>query len=116
VRKANGRESLIFEPPVAEYEGEVETRKTAIALSGGLPSKSDGQHAGLAPFVSASGQGLVADQIIALAEANGVPVEHDPALASLLAGLRIGQYIPPELYQAIAELLVFLYDVDSRVA
>ena len=88
-------------------------RKTAIALSGGIPRES-GAHA-YAPFVAASGQGLLAEQIIALADANGIPVEHDPALAGMLAQLHVGQYIPPELYQAIAELLVFLYDLDASV-
>jgi flagellar biosynthesis protein len=62
--------------------------------------------------VAATGRGLVADQIIALAEASGVPVERDPALVSLLSGLQVGEAIPPELYQAVAELLVFLYDLD----
>ena len=89
-------------------------RKTAVALSGGIPrgSLADGQP----PYVSATGQGLVAEQIVALAQASGVPVEHDPALASLLSGLQLGQAIPPELYQAIAELLVFLYDLDACVS
>jgi len=88
-------------------------RKTAIALSGGLPKP--GMPRLPAPYVAASGQGQVAEQIIAVAEAHGVPVEHDPALASLLGGLQVGQFIPPELYQAIAQLLVFLYEVDARV-
>ena len=37
------------------------------------------------------------------------------ALAGLLSRLKVGQVIPPDLYQAIAELLVFLYDLDARV-
>jgi flagellar biosynthesis protein len=82
-------------------------RNTAVALSGGLAKAT--------PRVAAAGQGLVADQILALAEANGVPVERDPALAGLLSRLKVGQVIPPDLYQAIAELLVFLYDLDARV-
>jgi len=84
-----------------------ETRKTAVALAGGLANAT--------PRVAAAGQGLIADEILALAKANGVPVEHDPALAGLLARLKLGQVIPPDLYQAIAELLVFLYDLDTRV-
>lgn len=92
-----------------------EPRKTAIALSGGLPNSRRVQGDGTAaPYVAAAGQGVVAEDIIALAEANGVPVEHDPLLVSALAKLRVGQEIPPELYQAIAEVLVFLYDLDAR--
>ena len=83
-------------------------RKTAVALAGGL--------ANMTPRVAAAGQGLVADQILAAAEASGVPVERDPVLAGLLSHLRVGQVIPPDLYQAIAELLVFLYALDERVS
>ncbi len=94
-------------------------RRTAVALRGGIPGRPPDPAAGVgpdaAPVVVASGQGYVAEQIIALAKAYGVPVERDPALAGMLARLRVGEAIPPELYQAIAELLVFLYDLDARV-
>lgn len=92
-------------PPPAER------RKTAVALGGALSSAAAATGA---PYVAASGQGLIAEEIIRLAELNGVPVEHDPVLAGLLAGMRVGQSIPPEMYQAIAELLVFLYDLDAH--
>ena len=85
-------------------------RRTAIALGGGLSSAVAGAGA---PFVAASGQGHLADEIVALAERHGVPVEQDPALAALLSSLRVGQALPPEMYQVIAELLVFLYDLDA---
>ena len=87
-------------------------RRSAIALGGGLSSAAAGAGA---PFVAASGYGSVADEIVALAERHGVPVEHDPALAALLSSLRIGQALPPEMYQVIAELLVFLYDLDAHL-
>ena len=87
-------------------------RRTAIALGGGLSSAAAGAGA---PFIAASGQGHVADEIVALAERHGIPVEHDPALASLLSSLRVGQALPPEMYQVIAELLVFLYDLDAQL-
>jgi len=45
-----------------------------------------------------------------------VPVEHDPALAMALSHLEVGQAIPPALYTAIAELLVFLYELDAQQA
>ena len=63
----------------------------------------------------AAGEPLV-DEIVALAEANGVPIEHDPALAMALSHLEVGQAIPPALYTAIAELLVFLYELDAQQA
>src|SRR5688500_10787735 len=87
-------------------------RRTAIALGGGLSSAAAGAGA---PFVAASGYGSGPDGIVALAERHGVPVEEDPALASLLSSLRVGQALPPEMYQVIAELLVFLYDLDAHL-
>jgi flagellar biosynthesis protein len=87
-------------------------RKLAIALGGGLSSAASGSGS---PFVAASGRGLIAEDIIALAEQHGIPVEHDPVLVGLLGGLRVGQFVPPEMYQAIAELLVFLYDLDAQL-
>ena len=87
-------------------------RRTAVALGGGLASAAAGAGA---PFVAAAGQGHVAEEIVALAERYGIPVEHDPALAALLSQLRVGQLLPPEMYQVIAELLVFLYDLDAHL-
>ena len=87
-------------------------RKTAVALRGDLRSASGA--GGAAPVVEATGHGFTAEEIIALAERHGVPVEHDPVLAGALSQLRVGEVIPPELYQAVAELLVFLYDLDAR--
>ena len=93
-------------------------RRTAVALRGGLP-RGYGPHVAAdrgvgPPAVVAAGQGTLADEIVRLAELHGVPVEHDPILAAALAQIEVGRVIPPELYQAIAELLVFLYDLDAR--
>ena len=93
-------------------------RKTAVALRGGLP-RGYGAHAAVdggvvPPVVTAAGQGALADEIVRLAELHGVPIEHDPVLATALSQVEVGKIIPPELYQAIAELLVFLYDLDAR--
>lgn len=61
-----------------------------------------------APTVVATGQGEVADQIRAKAEASGVPVVEDPRLAVLLSQVPLGDEIPPALYRAVAEVLVFI--------
>lgn len=86
-------------------------RRSAIALGGGLAGAASGSGA---PFIAAAGHGALADEIVALAEKHGVPVEQDPVLAGILANFSVGQAIPPEMYQAIAELLVFLYDLDAQ--
>lgn len=67
-----------------------------------------------APKVSAAGQGTVADRIIALAQENGVPIRHDPAMVELLAQLDVGQIIPPELYSVVAEVLAFVYRLKGK--
>ncbi len=61
-----------------------------------------------APRVVASGRGLVGQRIVATAEAHGVPIEHNPALAEALSGIELETAIPPELYVAVAEILAFI--------
>ncbi len=75
--------------------------RTAIALEYN-PNVSD------APRVVASGKGLVADKIIEEAKKADVPVHKDSKLAGTLSKLEIGEMIPPELYEAVAEILVFV--------
>lgn len=68
-----------------------------------------------APEVVAVGKGTVAEQIVAIARETGVPIHEDPGLAYTLSSLEIGQEIPVELYQAVAEVLAFIMLVDSKV-
>jgi flagellar biosynthetic protein FlhB len=71
----------------------------------------------LAPEVVAKGKDLVAAQIRRIAKENDVPVISDPPLArSLHASVEIGRQIPEELYQAVAQLLAFVYRVANRKA
>jgi len=66
-----------------------------------------------APTVTAKGQGKVAENIISLALAHGVPVKDDPDLVEVLASLDINQEIPAEIYVAVAELLAFVYGANA---
>jgi flagellar biosynthesis protein len=65
-----------------------------------------------APRVVAKGKGLVAEEIIARAREHGVFVHESPELVALLTQVDIDQHIPPQLYQAIAELLAWLYRIE----
>jgi flagellar biosynthesis protein len=67
-----------------------------------------------APKVVASGKDLIADQIVERAQAAGVPVREDPALVEALERLELGQEIPTELFTAVAEALVWAYELDRR--
>jgi flagellar biosynthetic protein FlhB len=77
--------------------------------------KYDGEK--LAPQVVAKGKDLVAAQIRKIAEENGVPVVPDPPLArSLHKAVEVGHEIPEDLYQAVAQLLAFVYRVARKRA
>ncbi|HEB68206.1 MAG TPA: flagellar biosynthesis protein FlhB [Desulfobulbus sp.] len=67
-----------------------------------------------APQVLASGSGLVAETIIERAKEAGIHIQENPDLVELLAKVPIGEQIPPELYQTIAEVLAFVYSVNDR--
>ncbi len=67
-----------------------------------------------APKVTAKGQGTIAEQILSKARQAGVEVVADPDLVELLAGVPLGMEVPAELYQAVAEVLAFVYRVNSR--
>jgi flagellar biosynthesis protein len=69
-----------------------------------------------APTISASGQGHMAERIIALAQENNIPIRHDPDLVTLLAQLDVGQIIPPELYTVVAEVLAFVYRLKGKTS
>ena len=66
------------------------------------------------PKVVASGRGVLARKIIEVARANDVPVEEQPELASALAKVPVGIEIPPELWEAMAEVLAQVYLLDGR--
>jgi flagellar biosynthetic protein FlhB len=68
-----------------------------------------------APEVVAKGQDLVALKIRELAREHGVPVIPDPPLARALhASVEVGQQIPEELFQAVAQVLAHVYRVAGR--
>ncbi len=66
-----------------------------------------------APRVIASGKGILAERILERARENDVPVHRDDKLADTLSRLDIGDMIPPELYEVVAEILVFVDSMDK---
>ncbi|WP_404417059.1 EscU/YscU/HrcU family type III secretion system export apparatus switch protein [Marinospirillum sp.] len=72
------------------------------------------QYDGLgAPRLTAKGCAEIAEKIIEIAEEKGVPLYEDADLAAALAHLELGEEIPELLYMAIAEVLAFVYDLDT---
>ncbi len=68
-----------------------------------------------APRVVAKGRGELGEKIIEVAKAHDVPVEENEVLAGELSNIELGDEIPPELYRAVAEVLVFVLRLSGRV-
>ena len=79
--------------------------KTAVAIA-----YEPGERA---PKILATGKGYLADKIIEKAKEEDVPLYQDNQLANTLSRLEIGDMIPPELYEVVAEILVFVDDMDK---
>lgn len=67
-----------------------------------------------APRVLAKGQGLLAEKILAMAAERKIPLYRDPELVEVLSQLDVGVEIQPELYQAVAEVLIFIYKANRK--
>lgn len=66
-----------------------------------------------APQVVASGKGQLAEKIIEKAKEHDVPTYVDKGLADTLIHLELGDYIPPELYGVVAEILIYVDRMDK---
>ena len=66
------------------------------------------------PKVVATGKGEVARRIIETAKEAGVHIQEDPNLVELLSKIELGAEIPTELYQTVAEILAFVYQVNDK--
>jgi len=69
-----------------------------------------------APKVLAAGYGEIAKTILSIARKNNIHIHQDDNLAQLLAQVPVGQEIPEDAYQWVAELLSFLYQTDQKLA
>lgn len=79
--------------------------KTAVALAYDAES-------GEAPYVIAAGKGALAEKIIAESKKSDIPQYEDEKLAKSLSQLEIGENIPPELYEVVAQVLLFVDKMD----
>lgn len=87
------------------YHSGVNPNQQAIALA-----YESGDYA---PKIVAKGRGLIAEQIIAKAKEHDVFVHESRDLVALLMQVDIDDHIPPALYQAIAEILAWLYKLEQ---
>jgi flagellar biosynthesis protein len=66
------------------------------------------------PRVAATGRGAVAEQILQIAFAKGIPVREDADLAQILATLDVDSVIPVDALSAVAEILSYLYRLNGK--
>lgn len=81
------------------------SKKTAVALSY-TPDER-------APKILASGKGYLAEKIIEKAKEASVPLHEDEQLANSLSKIEVGDMIPPELYEVVAEVLAYVDECDK---
>ncbi|CVK17681.1 MULTISPECIES: EscU/YscU/HrcU family type III secretion system export apparatus switch protein [Sporomusa] len=68
-----------------------------------------------APRVIAKGAGFVAGKILSSAQEHGIPVYQNKTLTGMLMAVELDREIPPELYQAVAEVLAYIYRLDQQI-
>lgn len=84
---------------------ELDTQHKAIALT------YDGEKA---PFVSASGDAELAEEILRIAREHEIPIYENKQLVETLAMLEVGDEIPELLYRTIAEIIAFVYRLKGK--
>jgi flagellar biosynthesis protein len=84
-------------------------KKTLQAAALKYDSRKD-----VAPHLTAKGRGAIAEKMIDLAKKNNIPIKADPALVQILSKIDIDEQIPVELYKAVAEILAFVYSMNTQ--
>lgn len=68
-----------------------------------------------APVVIAKGAGIIAEKIKEIARKHGVPIVENRWLAQMLyKSVEIGEEIPVKFYQAVAEILAYIYRLRRK--
>jgi flagellar biosynthesis protein len=76
-------------------------KKSAVALKY--------QHNDTAPRIIAKGSDRIADLIVKIAREHGIHIDTDPLLVQTLMGFEVGDNVPEEVYEVVAQLLAFVY-------
>jgi len=66
------------------------------------------------PEVIAKGKGFIAEKIIEIAKENNIEIIENTELVETLININIGEEIPYEVYQVVAEILAFIYKVTHQ--
>jgi len=106
IQREMARRRMISEIPQADV---VITNPNHIAVAIRYKEGEDN-----APKIIAKGINLMAEKIKEIARKYGIIIMENPPLARTLVKLEIGWEIPPELFQAIAEILAFVYQAKGK--
>ena len=68
-----------------------------------------------APFITAKGKGFTANRLLKIAEEYDIPVVNDNFLSEVLYIMEPGEYIPDEVFEIVAEILVFIKETQDLV-
>jgi flagellar biosynthesis protein len=82
-------------------------QKQAVALR--YEAKKD-----RAPKITGKGRGHLAEKLLELARQHNIPIRRDKNLLQILSHLDLHQEVPAEVYQAVAEILAFVYRLSNR--
>ncbi len=109
IQQEMARKRMLQEVPESEV---VVTNPTEYAIA----LKYDPNEAP-APQVVAKGKNLIAQKIKDIASEHNIPIVEDRSLAQMLYKLvEVGNLVPPELYQAVAEVLAYVYRLNNKVS
>lgn len=83
-----------------------EKQAVALGYQPGMP----------APKVLSQGRGILADAILKKAEELGIPTKSEPALVEFLMQLDVNDWVPPELFAAVAQVLAWAYELEGNLS
>lgn len=87
---------------------------SAPAISKAVALEYDRDH-DAAPRITASGRGAIAEQILAIAFAQGIKVRSDAELVEILEKIEVDSPIPLEAFAAVAEILAYVYQANASM-
>ncbi|KWT84087.1 flagellar biosynthesis protein FlhB [Candidatus Magnetominusculus xianensis] len=107
IQREQARRRMMAEVPKATV---VITNPTHLAIA--LLYQSDKMSA---PKIIAKGSGYVAEKIREIARENRIPLYEDKPLARALFAFEIGEFVPQDLYKAVAKILAYIYQLKGKV-
>lgn len=66
------------------------------------------------PRVIAKGKGVAAEKVLDIANQHQIPIHQDALLNKALGALELNQTIPKELFAAVAQVLIFAYNLNAN--